>query len=309
MQLNHLHWTVKSDQRYVLNLDKDFNPYSLNSDIFYLDHKKHTFLGGEPHIQILTHDAVGGELMITQRVNSVFDCFDILLANDAARRMGFTSIRLFIPYFPAARQDRVCNVGEPLTVKVFADMINSCNFSEVIIYSPHSEVAPALLNNVTELDRDFKFVQRIVTDNSHGRDFNIVCPDAGAGKRVGKIIQKLANTDSHRRYHLIRCEKVRDVVDGSLKEFFVQADSLNGYPSLIIDDINSMAGTFIGLGKVLRSKGCGKLMLFTSHSDCAQGIQNAVVKFDKVYTTNSRRNWGELQYTLDNVFECYDLFL
>ena len=308
-QLNHLRWSVKSEQLYVLNLDAGFNPFDGMDDIFYLDHKTLNFLGGEPHLQILSPADVGGDLIITQRVKSPLDFMNIILANDAARRMGFTRIKLFIPYFPAARQDRVCNTGEPLTVKVFADMINNCNFDEVMIYSAHSEVTVALLNNVKELDRDFEYVQGIVLANSEGHHFNIVCPDAGAGKRVGKIVQQLANGDPWRTYHLIRCEKIRDVKDGSLKEFFVQDDDLNGYPTLIVDDVNSMAGTFIGLGKKLREKNCGKLMLFTSHSDCAQGIQNAVENFDKVYTSDSRQNWGELMFTLDGVFECFKLKL
>ena len=61
---------------------------------------------------------------------------------------------------------------------------------------------------------------------------------------------------------------------------------------IICDDILSMGGTFIGLGKILREKNCGKLILFTSHADCELGIMNMLEFFDSVYTTNSRQNFS-----------------
>lgn len=290
----YLKWQARIDQTMVLNLDPDFSPFSSTENLFFLKFKKFNFLGGEPHFQI-TSDLPDnpGDLIITQRYNSVADLFDILLANDAARRMGFTNIKLILPYFPAARQDRVCNAGEPLTVKVFADLINGCDFNEVFIYGPHSEVTPALINNVTVIDNDAEYAMGIVFDNSDGHHFNIVCPDAGAGKRVGKIASYLANQDVIRVYHLVRCEKIRDVKDGSLKEFFVQDDDLGGYPTLILDDVVAKGGTFLGLAEKLRERNCGKLMIFTSHADCQEGLDNLASVFDAVYTTNSKRDYPE----------------
>jgi ribose-phosphate pyrophosphokinase len=303
----HLHWQVKPELPYVLNLDEHFKPQSRGVE---LEYKKFTFKGGEPHFQI-TGECVypfTSKLIIIQRYNSVSDIFDIVLANDAARRMGFKDIDLILPYFPAARQDRVCNFGEPLTIRLFTDMINGCGFNAVTILSPHSEVTPALLNNVYVMD-ELKYVQEAVHGSTKGHYYNIVCPDAGAGKRVNKVIQGLSHNNGHVEYRLIRCEKVRDVKDGSLKDFFVQVDDLGGYPTLIVDDINSMGGTFIGLGKKLREKNCGKLMLFTSHADCVEGIQNIIENFDHYYTTNSKKNWGDFRYTLDGKFTCFKIEL
>ena len=302
----HIKWTENMPTvifPYSLNLDSDFRPVAKSVTLNY---KKFNFLGGEPHFQITsdTSYANESELIITQRYNSVSDMFDIILANDAARRVGFKNIKLILPYFPAARQDRVCNEGEPLTIKVFTDMINGCNFDEVIILSPHSEVTPALLNNVTVLD-ELEFVGNIITDiiNKDNKDINktpyinIVCPDAGAGKRVGKIASYLSNRFTSITFNLIRCEKIRDVKDGSLKDFFVQADNLNGYTTIITDDILAMGGTFIGLGDKLKEKNAGKLILFTSHADCKAGLVKMCGYFNSVYTTNSKSeyNTGDLE--------------
>jgi len=301
---------------YTLNLDDKFAPIKNGVSINF---KRFDFKGGEPHFQI-THKCLHSQnatLIITQRYNEVSDLFDIVLSVDASRRMGFKNIELVLPYFPAARQDRVCNDGEPLTIKVFTDMINGCGFDKVTILCPHSEVTPALINNVVVLD-ELKYADSIVSDiinndntNINNNPFvNIVCPDAGAGKRVGKIITNLANKFTFITFNLIRCEKVRDVKDGSLKDFFVQADDLGGYTTIIFDDINSMGGTFIGLGKKLREKNCGKLMLFTAHSDCYDGIKNVSEHFDKVYTTNSKQDWtANYYYPFDDRVVCLNIEL
>lgn len=306
----HINWSKlkpELEYPYIINLDDGFNPIS-NGII--LKHKKFVFRGGEPHFQIESECpyAKDATLIITQRYNTVDDLVNILTANDAARRMGFKEIHLILPYFPAARQDRVCNEGEPLTVKVFTDLINSCGFASVTILSPHSEVTPALLNNVVILN-ELEYVSEIILEDENNIEFNIVCPDAGAGKRVGKVVEYLVKSFPHRKFNLIRCEKVRDVKDGSLKDFFVQADDLGGYPTIIVDDINSLGGTFIGLGNKLREKGCGDLMLFTSHSDCIEGIQRATENFDRVYTTNSKKNWGSYGLLFAHKFTCFDITL
>lgn len=305
----HVDWKLqyKTANPYILNLDQGFKPYK---SVAELEYKTFDFKGGEPHFQITTDIEYFGDLIITQRYNKIDDLFKIILANDAARRMGFKNISLVLPYFPAARQDRVCNVGEPLTIKVFADMINGCGFDNVTILCPHSEVTPALINNVVVLD-EVKYVKQAVNSHYLQEDeiINIVCPDAGAGKRVNKIVQYLSNNVKDCIFNLIRCEKVRDVRDGTIKEFFVDSDDLGGYSTLIVDDINSMGGTFLGLGKRLREKNCGKLMLFTTHADCVEGIQKIVEYFDHFYTTNSKRNYDDYTYTFSDRFTCLKIEL
>lgn len=284
----------------VLNLDNKFDPIS-DYSLERLTSKSFDFLGGEPHFQIQNKPEFTDGVIITQRVNSAADFFKIVLANDAARRMGFKAQRLVIPYFPAARQDRVCNVGEPLTVKVFADLINNCGFEKVTILGPHSEVTPALLNNVEVIDNDAGFAMSAFanlgsmtqTSNPH-HVFNVICPDAGAGKRVGKIAELIQKRlGGWARVNLIRCEKVRDVKTGELKEFFVASQDLEGAISIIFDDVVAKGGTFLGLAKVLRERNCGPLGIFTYHADCQEGLDNLASVFDGVFTTNSKRDYPE----------------
>ena len=88
----------------VLNLDNNFSPISEEKEISF---ESFTFSGGEPHIKItedLTHVK---EVTITHRIKSFNDVGFILLAVNALRNQFVEKINLFIPYFPAARQDRL----------------------------------------------------------------------------------------------------------------------------------------------------------------------------------------------------------
>ena len=293
-QHNHIKWENKSEELYVLNLDEKFDPFeNYESGFFKVKYNKGIFPGGEPNFKIES-TLYKGDMVITQRVNSIENLMDIVIVNDAVRRMGIENIELFIPYFPAARQDRICNVGEAFTLKIFADIINSCNFSKVTILCPHSDVTPALINNVVVLDGHQYLPECVDTISNGDVHINIVCPDAGAGKRVQKAIEYLSNEYGYnKKYHLIRCEKIRNVKDGSLQEFFVGDILYPNAPFLILDDINCKGGTFIGLADKIREKSSGRISLFTVHSDCQEGVENVLKNFDYVFTTDSKHTWTD----------------
>jgi len=84
---------------------------------------------------------------ITSQLKSFNDFGLLLLSIDVLKRINVEKINLFIPYLPAARQYRVMIPGEPLSVKVCADIINNAKVNNVTVYDVNSEVTPAVLNN------------------------------------------------------------------------------------------------------------------------------------------------------------------
>src|SRR5882672_10205300 len=101
------------------------------------------FPGGECHVRYHgDHD----HCSVKAYLNDSNDIMKLLLLIDAIKRNNEdVKIFLTIPYFPYARQDRSCNYGEPLSVKVMANLINSLECYNVTIYDPHSDVTAALL--------------------------------------------------------------------------------------------------------------------------------------------------------------------
>lgn len=257
-----------------LHLDTDFTPFGKS-----IDFETFTFSGGEPHIKI--KEVVTGAVTITQRITSFNDVGFVLLATDALRRMNIKEINLFIPYFPAARQDRVMVSGEALSVKVYADIINSQNYEKVTVFDPHSEVTPALLNNVEIID-NHEFVKRCL--ETIKEDIVLISPDGGALKKIYKLSAYLGGIE------VIECSKKRDVKTGKLSGFTVYANDLNQKTGVVIDDICDGGGTFLGLGKALQEKNSGDLHLIVSHGIFNKGFEQLEDIYKTIFTTNSFRN-------------------
>ena len=259
----------------MLNLNPSFTPLGENNLIEY---KSFLFAGGEPHIKISNNFDVAAPVTITQRVNSFNDLGMICITVDALRRMGVKEIVLFIPYFPAARQDRVMIPGEPLSVKVYADIINAMALASVTVFDPHSEVTPALLNNcVTVSNREF--IKQVIANI--GTEVKLISPDGGALKKIYKVSEFLGGAE------VVECSKSRDVKTGKLSGFRVYAEDLTGADCLIVDDICDGGGTFIGLAEALKAKNAGKLYLAISHGIFSKGFDELGKYFEQIFTTDS----------------------
>lgn len=257
----------------ILNLDREFRPWT-GEEVSY---ESFVFAGGEPHIKI-HGDLAGRMVSVAHRINSFNDLGLLCISVDALSRMDAVLDTLFIPYFPAARQDRVMTKGEPLSVKVYANIINALGFKKVLILDAHSEVTPALVNH-SEVMPNYGFITAVL--NQIGRPVVLVSPDGGALKKIYKLSEYLGGVP------VIECGKIRDVSTGKLSGFKVYSDDLDGADCLVVDDICDGGGTFTGLAGALRSKGAGQLFLAVSHGIFSKGVEALTSFYSHVYTTNS----------------------
>lgn len=260
----------------ILNLDTHFAPLGTASQI---DFETFTFSGGEPHIKIKTDLSTTSAITITHRINSFNDMGLLLVAIDAIKRFGVKQIDLVLPYFPAARQDRVMVPGEALSVKVYADLINQLHLNKVTILDAHSEVAIALLNNCHAVPNHY-FIQKVLEQLN---DVTLISPDGGALKKIYKLSAFLGGLP------VIEGSKSRDVATGKLSGFKVYIDDLAGADCLVVDDICDGGGTFMGLATALKNKNAGKLYLAVSHGIFSKGIEPLTEYFDTIFTTDSIR--------------------
>jgi ribose-phosphate pyrophosphokinase len=257
----------------VLNLDKNFKPAEGDEIQF----ETFTFSGGEPHIKINPKLETFSKVTVTHRLKSFNDLGVLCLAVDALQRMDAKLETLIIPYFPAARQDRVMVNGEPLSVKVYAEIINHLNFKKVIVFDAHSEVTPAVLNNC-RVHTNHEFIKQVIQEI--GSNVLLISPDGGALKKIYKVSEFLGGLD------VVECSKSRDVKTGLLTGFKVYSDDLQGKDCLIVDDICDGGGTFIGLAAELKNKNAGKLYLAVSHGIFSKGFESLKC-FERIFTTDS----------------------
>lgn len=251
------------------------------------------FPGGEPHVKV--KDNSRAIPIVDCRFQNNDDLITAFAVTDALRRKGHKEIELFIPYFPGARQDRVKSYsGEALTCKVYADLINSQNYSKVIIVDPHSDVTPALINNcrvVTQRDIFCGFKNHLLYEY-----YGLIAPDAGARKKT---------EDAADPYHLNRvyyASKKRDMATGKLSGFSCEALPSSYEFSIkkgeetrelqtqyvILDDICDGGGTFIGLAEEIRKQNKeSPIDLYITHGIFSQGTDKLLKYFRKIITTDS----------------------
>lgn len=257
----------------ILNLDPDFKPIPGEE----IEFTAFTFPSGcEEHIK-LNHIEQEEEVVITTRIKTSRDIMRLLLATDALKKRVTQKIVLVMPYLPYARQDRRMVSGEPLSIKVFADILNAQNYDIVMVFDAHSDVSAALINNI-KLVNNHKLVYRVMNVNGHGL---IVCPDAGAYKKVFALCQAIEYKEE-----IVICHKVRDVATGQIIETKVPDVDYSGQDMYIVDDICDGGGTFVLLAEALRKKNVGKINLIVSHGIFSKGI-DALASIDRIYTTNS----------------------
>ena len=249
--------------------------------------KSFVFSGGQVSISLPDKLDYKNPVQITAHIKSSEDIIRLLMVNDAIKRHSTDiKVSLVMPYIPYARQDRVCNQGEALGIKVFCDLINSCNFESVVVYDPHSDVAPALLDNVIVVD-----IKALVSYNKFKWEDDyksavIVAPDAGSNKKVASVC-KLLGKDS-----FIRADKVRELSTGNITDTVIYANDLKGQNCLIIDDICDGGRTFIELGKKLKEKGAERVGLFVTHGIFSKGKEVFDGAIDDVY---SAFDWTEIK--------------
>lgn len=196
---------------------------------------------------------------------------------------------LTMGYIPYARQDRRCNERESLSIKVFAGMINAMKFDSVMVVDPHSDVAPALLDNVvritdqTDLLGRFKQHHGDLYQKLHDEELTLVAPDVGASKKI----ESVAKHFNHESF--IQGHKRRDLKTGHLSGFGYTG-VVRGRDLLIVDDICDGGGTFIGLAHELLEGGANTVSLYVTHGIFSAGkgphhlLDNGI---HKIYTTDS----------------------
>jgi len=189
----------------------------------------------------------------------------------------YVPIILNLPYVPNARMDRIKKDSEIFTLKWFCQFINDLSFDEVIIRDPHSNVTPAMIDNVIIEDINESVFNLINTILNKDCDI-VVYPDEGAYKKYNFSFPYLFGI------------KDREWKNGQIISLSLHG-KLPGYPfnALIIDDICSYGNTALYTAKELKKIGAKEIYLYITH------CENSILKGDlinsglinKIYTTDS----------------------
>lgn len=210
----------------------------------------------------------------------------IMIAKDIKDNGG--EAELFMPYIPNARMDRAYHDEDVFTLKWFADEINRCEFSRVVVFDPHSDVAPALIDRC-EVHTPIREICQVIEES---KPDVIYFPDAGAMKRYEETVHWALDRVGCKAY-IIHGDKKREWKTGKILGLDV-----TGYPPkkgkvLMIDDICSYGGTMFYSAEKLKELDVGDIDMYVSHCENSILDKERGHLFDdpelihKVYTTDS----------------------
>ncbi|OBF77060.1 hypothetical protein A5751_23045 [Mycolicibacterium fortuitum] len=191
-----------------------------------------TFPGGEHHLRNIPDFDEPVTWIADVRGADPNDLVKAALLADVAHQRNDRFV-LWLPYAPAARADR----GQPLGVKVYADLINTMQAERVVIIDPHSPTVVEHLNHVVVADV-LGLIDRVMGSGLVRRHFDgVIAPDKGATERAAVVAK-------HLDIDLYQAEKDRDFETGRILgiRMLDRLPESGGY--LVVDDICDGGGTF-----------------------------------------------------------------
>lgn len=258
------------------------------------------FAGGERHIQVPADilNSLKGTVQIQAKIANSQDLMDYLLLENVLLHQGL-EIDLEIPYFPYARQDRICATGQAFSLEVMTRLlnINHEKFPQqrksIKVWDAHSGVTEKLLQENTHFF-EIENVQpsEMILKNASlqayltAQESVLVCPDAGAKQRT-KAIANAVNRLRDDEIGMVYCEKRRDPITGKIQNAQVNAQDLTGKTAVITDDICDGGATFIGIAQELKKLNCQQVILYVTHGIFSKGLKVFDGLVDQIFTTNS----------------------
>lgn len=221
--------------------------------------------------------------VIYERINSYEDLFFVRACAEVLQKWNVKG-RLRIPCMFGQRSDRRFSNFQSFDLKLITDIINECNFEEVEIFDPHSDVTLALINKSVKRS-SLEFVQQTVSDiqvrqllnDGYTTDLLLVSPDAGAYKKVFEYGERLNLPTVGAMKHRDKYGKISLVFTHDVEE----------KDCLIVDDLCDGGYTFELLSKALKEHKARNVYLYVSHGLFSKGFKELSKTINHIYCTNS----------------------
>jgi ribose-phosphate pyrophosphokinase len=243
------------------------------------------FPGGEVKVTIPSSTTNYDAQTVTAYLYNSEAVMQLVMVTNALRQVDSYDkfYQLEVPYFPYARQDRVCNKGESHGVQAMAGLINSLGYDRVYVLDPHSEAVQAAVKNC-HVVKQATLAKELLCGLVLQEKWELVCPDAGAEKKVNELAKELGSWGLVPPVYY--ASKVRNLSNGKILSTRFEGD-VKDKNLIIVDDICDGGRTFIELSKVLKEKGASKVALYVTHGIFSQGIEVLKEHLDHVYCVHS----------------------
>jgi ribose-phosphate pyrophosphokinase len=198
---------------------------------------------------------------------------ELLLMADALKNQGTQNIIACIPYLGYSRQDRLTEVGTPISAKLIAQLISSAGIQQVITLDLHSpnliDFFPIPVLNLSPIGLFAEYIQHHIPL----KDLIVVSPDLGGVER-SKALANILGTD------LIVIEKER--LGPGLSQVRNIVGNVQGKTCVLMDDIIDSGGTLCNAAQSLKEKGAQEIHAFITHAvlsgNALEKIENSALQ-------------------------------
>lgn len=266
----------------------------------HIPYTKIKFSDNCEHIQLLSPENLPTQHSINFDSWSADSFFELAFVLDAMNNVYEESykkgtVTLNLSYYPFARQDRYCALGQSSTKKVFTSLLNEITTSNssiifiINILDVHSDVH-TITNRENVFVNKFSQIETIQKSPDLVSIINqcetIIAPDSGSKDKANQVAGQFNHLAS------VYCTKTRDPESG-----YLIYDELNPlYNSriknkhiLVCDDICDGGMTFILLANAIAHLKPKSMTLIVSHGIFSKGTEELEKYYDRVIAINDMR--------------------
>ena len=221
------------------------------------------FPDGEIHVRL--HDEMRDDdvyLVQSSGPPTQEHLMELFLLADAAHRAGARRITAVVPYLAYARQDRRTATGQPVGLRVVADLLRASHVDRLVVVDPHTPALESIVSVPVETTTAVPLLAdalraEVDIDPRSGPDSVLVAPDLGAAKLVDRYAAELG-------YDVAIVRKTRlsgdEVATGAV------VGEVAGRRPIIVDDMISTGGTLRSAVDALVAAGAtGPVTVAASH--------------------------------------------
>lgn len=255
------------------------------------------FPGGELHIRFsketIEEMKEVREILVETRITCSDDFMLLALTLDTIEK-DFPDKYVYVNlgYIPYQQADRDFGVGESFSLATFASLMSYLPYNRLRVFDPHSDVSAALLRKVERISN--KTLVENAIHRINREDLVILSPDAGAYKKVSKLVLEIGF-----KGEFVAANKYRELSAGNIESLELSKQDFEGKPVLIVDDICIGGRTFILLAEKLKEKNAGDLYLVVSHGIFFAGYDPETGK--KRYSSEQLEKYFKTIYTSDTI--------
>jgi ribose-phosphate pyrophosphokinase len=237
------------------------------------------FTNNEVRLRV-TEPKVGSKAVILQSMQDDTSILEFCFLADALTRMGVKELIGVIPWLGYSKQDKVFRLGEPLSIKVVAKMLQVEPIKHIITLDLHNLAILGFFDipvtNLTARSLFVDYFKKKLTPHTV-----VIAPDAGAIKASTSFAMELD-------IPVVYMDKKRDLTTGEVTVIGMSR-SVEGADVIIIDDMIVTGSTLVETAKYLMKQKVHSIRVGATHHLYVAGAQEAIRKsgIDEVIVTDT----------------------